>query len=54
MPEWLPNGEIISKDLSSGQRLLIPVAHDEYTFHSNDGIHQCWIYQQKIMIRKKP
>jgi len=40
MPKWYPSGAMDNTPLQPGQRLLLPCAHDECTFHSNDGRHQ--------------
>jgi len=53
MPKWLPSGQIDTTPLLAGQRLLIPVAHDECTFHLNDGVHHHWIHKDRHLVRKK-
>ena len=53
MPKWSPSGAIDNTPLPPGQRLLIPCAHDECTFHSNNGRHHRWIHKDKHLIRKK-
>ena len=53
MPKWLPSGQIDTTPLLAGQRLLIRVAHDECTFHSNDGVHHRWIHKDKHLIRNR-
>ncbi|RPA98175.1 hypothetical protein L873DRAFT_1607713, partial [Choiromyces venosus 120613-1] len=53
MPKWLPFGQIDTTPLLPRQHLLIPCAHDECTFHSNDGVHHCWVHKDKHLIRKK-
>jgi len=42
----------ITIPLPSGQRLPIPCAHDECTFHSHDGRHYGWIHKDKHAIQK--
>ena len=53
MPKWSSNGVLDNTPLPAGKRLLIPYAHDECTFHSNDGVHHRWVHKDKHLIRKK-
>ena len=50
---WLPSWQIDSTPLPAGKRLLIPCAHDEYSFHSNNGVHHRWIHKDRHLICKK-
>jgi len=53
MPKWSPLGHLDQAPLPVGERLLIACAHDECTFHSNDGLHHRWVHKDKHLIRKK-
>jgi len=53
IPKWLPSGQIDTTPLLAGQRLLIPVAYNECTFHLNNGVHHRWIHKDKHLICKK-
>lgn len=49
-------GEVVDikqPDLPAGEKLCIPVTHDECTCNANDGPHHQWIRGDEQPIRKK-
>jgi hypothetical protein len=53
MPEWNQDGSFTVPVWGFGEKLIIPVAHNEATYCANDGIHQRWVHKIRKMIRKK-
>lgn len=53
MPKWLPSGELDHTPLPAGERLLIPCAYNECTFHSNDGVHHRWIHKDQHLFSQE-
>src|SRR5882672_4553936 len=45
--------EPVEPILHSGERLHVPVAHDESIFHSNDLRRRVWVREGKMPLRKK-
>ena len=50
---WTEDGEMHIPTLPAGQRPIVPVTHDESTFHSNDGRRYMWLAKGKDPIRPK-
>ena len=50
---WTEDGEMVIPTLPPGQLPIVPVTHDESTFHSNDGRRYMWLADGKDPIRPK-